>query len=137
VADSPADRNERRPLRRGAAARDLQRDHAAEYLAQVLSVRPLPGGARLLAELTAERGAALLGVETRCAMVVGDSVWDLLAARRAGALGIGLLSGATAARNWSEQPRTGFMPIRPTCWRTPTKWACAASPACQPIQISE
>jgi HAD superfamily hydrolase (TIGR01509 family) len=27
------------------------------------------------------------------AMVVGDSVWDLLAARRAGALGIGLLSG--------------------------------------------
>jgi HAD superfamily hydrolase (TIGR01509 family) len=27
------------------------------------------------------------------AMVVGDSVWDLLAARRAGCLGIGLLSG--------------------------------------------
>ena len=26
-------------------------------------------------------------------MVVGDSVWDLLAARRASALGIGLLSG--------------------------------------------
>jgi phosphoglycolate phosphatase-like HAD superfamily hydrolase len=26
-------------------------------------------------------------------IVVGDSVWDLLAARRAGALGIGLLSG--------------------------------------------
>jgi HAD superfamily hydrolase (TIGR01549 family) len=29
---------------------------------------------------------------TRC-IVVGDSVWDLLAARRAGALGVGLLSG--------------------------------------------
>ena len=27
------------------------------------------------------------------AIVVGDSVWDLLAARRAGALGVGLLSG--------------------------------------------
>jgi phosphoglycolate phosphatase-like HAD superfamily hydrolase len=26
-------------------------------------------------------------------VVVGDSVWDLLAARRAGALGVGLLSG--------------------------------------------
>jgi phosphoglycolate phosphatase-like HAD superfamily hydrolase len=26
-------------------------------------------------------------------MVVGDSVWDLLAARRAEALGVGLLSG--------------------------------------------
>ena len=37
--------------------------------------------------------AARLGVEPRHAWVVGDSVWDLLAARRAGALGIGLLSG--------------------------------------------
>jgi phosphoglycolate phosphatase-like HAD superfamily hydrolase len=37
--------------------------------------------------------AALLGVEPRYAFVVGDSVWDLLAARRAGALGIGVLSG--------------------------------------------
>ncbi len=37
--------------------------------------------------------ATLLGVEPRHAMVVGDSVWDLLAARRAGALGIGLQSG--------------------------------------------
>jgi len=37
--------------------------------------------------------AALLGVEARNAFVVGDSVWDLLAARRAGAIGIGVLSG--------------------------------------------
>jgi HAD superfamily hydrolase (TIGR01509 family) len=37
--------------------------------------------------------AALLNVEPRHAMVVGDSVWDLLAARRAGTLGIGLQSG--------------------------------------------
>ncbi len=37
--------------------------------------------------------AALLDVEPRHAMVVGDSVWDLLAARRAGTLGVGLLSG--------------------------------------------
>ena len=37
--------------------------------------------------------AALIGVDPRYAWVVGDSVWDLLAARRAGALGIGLLSG--------------------------------------------
>jgi HAD superfamily hydrolase (TIGR01509 family) len=37
--------------------------------------------------------AALLGVDPRHAFVVGDSVWDLLAARRAGALGIGVLSG--------------------------------------------
>jgi HAD superfamily hydrolase (TIGR01509 family) len=37
--------------------------------------------------------AALLETDPRNAMVVGDSVWDLLAARRAGALGVGVLSG--------------------------------------------
>jgi HAD superfamily hydrolase (TIGR01509 family) len=37
--------------------------------------------------------AAGLGVDIEDAVVVGDSVWDLLAARRARALGIGLLSG--------------------------------------------
>ena len=37
--------------------------------------------------------AALLEVEPRHTMVVGDSVWDMLAARRAGALGVGLMSG--------------------------------------------
>jgi HAD superfamily hydrolase (TIGR01509 family) len=34
-----------------------------------------------------------LGVDVTDAVVVGDSVWDLLAARRARALGVGLLSG--------------------------------------------
>lgn len=34
-----------------------------------------------------------IGVDIRDSTVVGDSVWDLLAARRARALGIGLLSG--------------------------------------------
>jgi HAD superfamily hydrolase (TIGR01509 family) len=37
--------------------------------------------------------AKLLGVRPEHSFVVGDSVWDLLAAQRAGALGIGLLSG--------------------------------------------
>lgn len=37
--------------------------------------------------------AESLGVDIRDSIVVGDSVWDLLAARRARALGIGLLSG--------------------------------------------
>jgi HAD superfamily hydrolase (TIGR01509 family) len=37
--------------------------------------------------------AQKLNVPIARAMVVGDSVWDLLAARRAGCLGIGLLSG--------------------------------------------
>jgi HAD superfamily hydrolase (TIGR01549 family) len=37
--------------------------------------------------------AARLGVAIDESVVVGDSVWDLLAARRARALGVGLLSG--------------------------------------------
>jgi phosphoglycolate phosphatase-like HAD superfamily hydrolase len=34
-----------------------------------------------------------LGVDIETSSVIGDSVWDVLAARRARALGIGLLSG--------------------------------------------
>lgn len=37
--------------------------------------------------------ARLLGMDPALCFVVGDSVWDLLAAQRAGALGVGLLSG--------------------------------------------
>ena len=37
--------------------------------------------------------AERLGVEIGDSVVVGDSIWDLLAARRARALGVGLLSG--------------------------------------------
>jgi HAD superfamily hydrolase (TIGR01509 family) len=37
--------------------------------------------------------AERLGVDIESCVVVGDSVWDLLAARRARALGVGLLSG--------------------------------------------
>jgi HAD superfamily hydrolase (TIGR01509 family) len=37
--------------------------------------------------------AERLGVDISTSIVVGDSEWDLLAARRAGTLGVGLLSG--------------------------------------------
>jgi len=37
--------------------------------------------------------AARLGADARESFVVGDSIWDLLAAQRAGALGVGVLSG--------------------------------------------
>lgn len=37
--------------------------------------------------------AELIGQPIESACVVGDSVWDMLAARRAGGLGVGLLSG--------------------------------------------
>ncbi|WP_425567694.1 HAD family hydrolase [Salinactinospora qingdaonensis] len=48
--------------------------------------------------------AARLNVDPRHTMIVGDSVWDLLAARRAGGLGIGLLSGGYGRE---ELERTG------------------------------
>lgn len=48
--------------------------------------------------------AARLGFDIQRAMVVGDSVWDMLAAQRARALGIGLLSGGYGA---SELERAG------------------------------
>ena len=37
--------------------------------------------------------AERLGVDIRNALVLGDSIWDMLAAQRARALGVGLLSG--------------------------------------------
>ena len=37
--------------------------------------------------------AQALDIEPRHCFVVGDSIWDLLAAQRAGSLGVGLLSG--------------------------------------------
>ena len=40
-----------------------------------------------------EAAARRLGVAASASVVVGDSVWDLLAAHRARALGVGLLSG--------------------------------------------
>jgi HAD superfamily hydrolase (TIGR01509 family) len=42
--------------------------------------------------------AERLGVDITESVVVGDIVWDLLAARRARALGVGLLRAATARR---------------------------------------
>jgi HAD superfamily hydrolase (TIGR01549 family) len=41
--------------------------------------------------------AARLGVDIEQAIVVGDSIWDMLAAQRARAIGVGLLSGGYGA----------------------------------------
>ena len=127
----------------------LQQDHAAEYLAQVGSVRPLPGARELLWALTstgipwaiatsgrrvmAETSLELLGlpddtpmvtsdmvqhakpdpdlflaaakrlnapIET--AIVIGDSIWDMLAAARCRALGVGLLCGGYGATDLQQ-----------------------------------
>ncbi len=128
-----------RPVTQEEAGR-LRQLHAVAYAARVGEIRPLPGAAELLSELTRNgtawaiatsgyiesagpvlellgipdgvpivtrdqvshakpdpdlflAAADRLGVAITDAVVVGDSVWDLLAARRARALGVGVLSG--------------------------------------------
>ena len=46
--------------------------------------------------------AERIGVPPGDCFVVGDSIWDMLAARRAGALGIGLLSGGYGKEELQE-----------------------------------
>jgi HAD superfamily hydrolase (TIGR01509 family) len=46
--------------------------------------------------------AERLGVPPGDCFVVGDSIWDLLAAQRAGALGVGLLSGGYGREELEE-----------------------------------
>ncbi len=68
-----------------------------------ISLLDLPGNVPVVTRDLVERAkpdphlflaaARLLGTRPEASFVVGDSVWDLLAAQRAGALGIGLLSG--------------------------------------------
>ena len=49
--------------------------------------------------------AERLGMPIHESVVVGDSVWDLLAARRAAALGVGLLSGGYGEEELGERRR--------------------------------
>ena len=52
--------------------------------------------------------AKRLGTTTRGSYVVGDSIWDMIAAARCGALGIGLLSGGYGAE---ELERAGALRV--------------------------
>jgi HAD superfamily hydrolase (TIGR01509 family) len=52
--------------------------------------------------------ARRLGTSTQGSYVIGDSIWDMYAAKRCGALGIGLLSGGYGA---DELERAGAMRV--------------------------
>jgi phosphoglycolate phosphatase-like HAD superfamily hydrolase len=52
--------------------------------------------------------ARRLGTRTQGSYVVGDSIWDMIAAARCGALGIGLLSGGYGAE---ELERAGALRV--------------------------
>jgi HAD superfamily hydrolase (TIGR01509 family) len=74
-----------------------------ESAGPVLALLDLPGDVPVITRDRVEHAkpdpdlflaaAQNLGVDISNSVVVGDSVWDLLAARRARALGVGLLSG--------------------------------------------
>ena len=179
VADPPAHRDERRPVRRGPAARDrpagrrraggqAQKAHAEAYRRHAGRLRVLPGSRELLARLTGAgvpwavatsglmeaarpalellevpaevpvvtrdqvayakpdpdlflAAAERLGADMADAVVVGDSIWDLLAARRARALGVGCCRAAMAARSWNRPAPTVSMTTRPISWPTWTR----------------
>ena len=60
------------------------------------------------------------------AIVVGDSTWDMLAARRARAVGVGLLTGGFAASELVEAMPSGYTPTPLICWNILMSWACAS-----------
>ena len=66
-----------------------------------------------------------LGVEPGDCYVVGDAVWDLLAARRAVMLSVGLLSGGYGADElMATRPvRFASTTTRPSCTSRWTSWA--------------
>jgi beta-phosphoglucomutase-like phosphatase (HAD superfamily) len=57
----------------------------------------------------------LVGDDVRNSFVIGDSTWDLLAARRAGTLGIGLLAGGYGRDEFEHAVLTVSTPTPPTC----------------------
>lgn len=80
--------------------------------------------------------AERLGVAIETTVVVGDAIWDMLAARRARALGIGLLSGGSTARpSWRAAAPTACSRTRPTCCATSTRSAAAAEAAASQVGL--
>src|ERR1700688_2855546 len=73
--------------------------HAEAYRALSASVQPLPGARELLDYLTAQGTPWAIATSGRMETagqnlaVLGDSIWDMIAAQRARGLGVGLLSG--------------------------------------------
>ena len=67
-----------------------------------------------------------LGVEVGDCYVVGDAVWDLLAARRARMLSIGLLSGGYGADELSPRARTASTRTPRSCANRSTSSASSS-----------
>jgi uncharacterized protein YcgI (DUF1989 family) len=71
--------------------------------------------------------AEKLDVDIGTACVVGDAIWDMLAARAHAPWASAFFPAATARRNSNAPAPTAFMKTLPTCWRISTRWAGGAS----------
>lgn len=67
--------------------------------------------------------AERLNAPIMTAIVVGDSIWDILAATRCRALGVGLLSGGYGADEFGRQAHFASMRTLPICCVILTKLA--------------
>jgi phosphoglycolate phosphatase-like HAD superfamily hydrolase len=72
--------------------------------------------------------AATLNVDVRESLIVGDSTWDMLAARRAGGLGIGLLSGGYGRNELERAHAFRVTRSRPISSSTSTSWGFGPGP---------
>jgi beta-phosphoglucomutase-like phosphatase (HAD superfamily) len=66
-----------------------------------------------------------LGADIQSPIVVGNSPWDLLGARRAGTLGVGFLSGGYGQDELDVRKPTGSIRIPAIFWSTWMSSACA------------
>jgi HAD superfamily hydrolase (TIGR01509 family) len=71
--------------------------------------------------------AGRLGAPIESALVVGDSIWQMLAATRCRALGVGLMSGGYGLDELQQSARSAFTRIRPTFCFTSTSLGCGAN----------
>ena len=67
--------------------------------------------------------AERLGVPIHNCVVVGDSIWDLLAAQRRAHSRVGVLSGGYGQEELERQAPIASTRIRAICWLTSMNWA--------------
>jgi beta-phosphoglucomutase-like phosphatase (HAD superfamily) len=116
------------------------RRRAGEIHLERLTIEPLgvPDGVSIITRDQVARAkpdpdlflaaAGRLNVDITDSVVVGDSVWDLLAARRARAWASACCQAATGRKSWNGPGRIACTRTRPTSCATWTRSGCAPHP---------
>jgi hypothetical protein len=82
-----------------------------------------------LTEFGIDLSVSRLGTDIRMAVVVGDSIWDLLAARRPAPSGWACFLAATAVKSLSGRARTAYTRIPPISSCTSMRSEFAVTPS--------